>query len=146
MRTVVKEGRSGRATESTRTLPGPNDETGKTRLKILFVEDSSRDVELILHRLQVDGMRVEPRRVDDEADFRNALDNFSPDLVICDFAMPRFSGMAALAILQQGHVQLPCIVVSGTIGEEATAAVLKAGALDFVLKSNLVRLLPAVRG
>jgi diguanylate cyclase (GGDEF)-like protein/PAS domain S-box-containing protein len=146
MKAVFKEGRPRRTAESTRTSFSQSDEAGKSRLKILFVEDSPSDVELILHRLQADGMRVEPRRVDDEADFRDALEKFSPDLVVCDFAMPRFSGMAALAILQQGHAQLPCIVVSGTIGEEATVAVLKAGALDLVLKSNLVRLLPAVRG
>lgn len=113
-------------------------------LYILLVEDSENDAELILLALAEAGLNVASRRIDTEAALRAALGEQNWDLVVSDFNMPRFSAAAALAMLQQFDIDIPFIVVSGFIGEEAAVAILKAGAQDFVAKSNLARLAPAI--
>ena len=85
------------------------------------------------------------RRVDTEADFRRELRDFAPDLVLADYSIPGFGGMAALEILRHEAPLVPLIVVTGSIDEETAAACIKAGAADYVLKTHLVRLAPAVR-
>ncbi len=113
-------------------------------LRILLVEDSENDADLMLLALADAGLKVEGRRVDTEAAMRAALGGGAWDLVISDFNMPRFSATAALALLRQFDIDIPFIVVSGFIGEEAAVAILKAGAHDFVAKNNLARLAPAI--
>ncbi|MBI2848157.1 MAG: response regulator, partial [Chloroflexi bacterium] len=73
-----------------------------------------------------------------------ALDRDSWDIVICDFVMPRFSGLAALRLLQQKGLDLPCIIISGKAGEDIAVSAMKAGAQDFITKDNLSRLGPAI--
>src|SRR5579859_1267514 len=89
-------------------------------------------------------MRITHRIVDTEESFSQALRDFSPDVILSDFSMPAFDGMAALAIAREQAPDTPFIFVSGTIGEEHAIRALKNGATDYVLKTNLVRLPPAV--
>lgn len=114
-------------------------------LRILLVEDSDRDAELVLHALERSGVSGETRRVQAEPEFRRALREFRPHIVLSDFAMPRFSGVAALKICQETDPDLPFIFVSGTIGEDVAVQAMKAGATDYVMKTNLIRLGPAVQ-
>lgn len=113
-------------------------------LQLLLVEDSENDADLILLTLAEAGLGVDSRRVDTAAEMRAALGEKSWDLVISDFNLPRFSAASALEMLQQFDIDIPFIVVSGFIGEEAAVAILKAGAHDFVAKDNLARLAPAI--
>jgi diguanylate cyclase (GGDEF)-like protein/PAS domain S-box-containing protein len=113
-------------------------------LKILFVEDDPRDVELALAELKRARVGCTARRVDTEADFRRELVEFRPDIILSDFSMPKFDGITALAIAREFHPEIPFVFLSGTIGEEHAIRALKNGATDYVLKSNLIRLPPAV--
>ncbi len=112
----------------------------ESSLRILVVEDVASDAELELRELRRDGLVFEARIVETEADFRRELDDFEPDIVLSDFSMPRFSGMAALTITRELRPDLPFIFVSGTIGEENAVAALRNGATDYVLKTNLCTL------
>jgi len=114
-------------------------------VRVLQVEDSAPDAELILGELERDGLRYEARLVDDESQFIAALDEFAPDIVLSDLSMPKFSGKQALALLRQRDEDLPFIFVSATLGEEAAVAALRDGATDYILKQNPVRLASAVR-
>jgi len=113
-------------------------------LRLLLVEDAPADAELEIRELKRAGLRVEHRLVDREAAFVQALAEFAPHVIISDFSMPRFDGMAALALARSRAPDTPFIFVSGTIGEEYAIRALKNGATDYVLKSNLVRLPAAV--
>jgi len=113
-------------------------------LRILLIEDSENDADLVLLALAEAGLTVISDRVDTEATLCAALGNAAWDLVISDFNLPRFSAATALAMLQQFDADIPFIVVSGFIGEAAAVAILKAGANDFVTKDNLARLAPAI--
>src|SRR5258708_7785009 len=115
------------------------------RLKILLVEDSEPDAELVLRELRHATLEHESRRVDTQADFERELKAFRPDVILSDFSMPRFSGMEALAICRQLNIDVPFIFVSATIGEDAAIKAMKAGAHDYVMKGNLARLVPAVQ-
>jgi diguanylate cyclase (GGDEF)-like protein/PAS domain S-box-containing protein len=113
-------------------------------VKVLLVEDEANDAELVLRLLKRSGLACEGRRVDTERDFRLQLDEFQPHVVLSDFSMPLFDGMAALAVAHHSHPHIPFIFVSGTIGEEYAIRALKNGATDYVLKHDLGRLRPAV--
>jgi signal transduction histidine kinase len=113
-------------------------------LRALFVEDSPADAELLLAELRRGGFDVTCERVDTADEMRTALERATWDLVISDFNMPAFSGMAALHILQSTGRDLPFIVVSGMVGEETAVAAMKAGAHDFLVKGRLARLVPAI--
>jgi len=115
------------------------------RLRILLVEDSPNDAELVLRELTRGGLDFHSRRVQTEADFRRELDEFQPHLVISDFSMPQFSGPKALAIARESRADIPFIFISGTIGENVAVDMMKAGADDYVMKNNLARLLPALK-
>jgi signal transduction histidine kinase/CheY-like chemotaxis protein len=113
-------------------------------LRILMVEDSSADATLVLAELRRRGYAPIWRRVETADDMRTALAEESWECVLSDHQLPRFSGLAALRILQESGQDLPFIVVSGAIGEETAAAAMKAGAHDYVLKHALSRLGPAL--
>jgi diguanylate cyclase (GGDEF)-like protein len=113
--------------------------------RILFVEDEEDHAELARWELVRDGMSFTWRRVATEAALRLALSEFRPHVVLSDYAMPGFSGPAALQIIRQTCPATPCILVSGTIPEEVAIETLKDGLTDYLLKSNLRRLGPAVR-
>jgi two-component system, cell cycle sensor histidine kinase and response regulator CckA len=113
-------------------------------LRVLLVEDSTTDAKLIVHSLGRTGRIVDFERVEDGDALRSALHRGQWDVVLSDSSMPAFSARAALAILQETGLDIPFIIVSGTIGEEAAVEAMHAGARDFVLKDSLARLNPAV--
>lgn len=113
-------------------------------LRVLLVEDSTTDAKLIVHELGRTGRRIEFERVQDGDALRSALDGRKWDVVLSDSSMPAFSAHAALAIVQEMSLDIPFIIVSGTIGEAAAVEAMRAGARDFVLKGQLARLNPAV--
>lgn len=113
-------------------------------IRILVVEDDLLDAELVVDEIRSSGLAFESHRVDDETGFREALDTFRPDVVVCDLSMPGFSGERALELLIASTPNIPFIYFSGTIGEEAAIAALQRGATDYVLKNNPVRLSSAV--
>jgi len=114
-------------------------------LRVLFVEDSEDDTQLLVHKLQRGGFDPSFKRVDTAEAMRAALENEAWDIVLSDNVMPQFSGIKALQILQDTGLGLPFIVVSGTIGEEAAVAMMKAGADDYIFKDNLLRFIEAVK-
>jgi diguanylate cyclase (GGDEF)-like protein/PAS domain S-box-containing protein len=113
-------------------------------IRVLLTEDVAADAELEVRELKRAGLRIEHRIVDAEESFERALREFSPDVILSDFSMPDFDGMAALALARELAPDTPFIFVSGTIGEEYAIRALKNGATDYVVKSNLVRLPAAV--
>ena len=114
-------------------------------IRVLQVEDSELDAELVLAELDGDGIEHEVQLVDDEASFLAALDEFRPHIVLSDLSMPGFSGQRALELLRQRDEDLPFIFVSATLGEEAAIEALRNGATDYILKQNPARLASAVR-
>ncbi|MBI4321590.1 MAG: response regulator [Chloroflexi bacterium] len=114
------------------------------RLRVLVVEDSADDARLLLRRLQKVGYEPFCERVDTPKAMSEALDRQSWDLVIADYVMPEFSGLAALELLKEKGIDIPFIIVSGQIGEDTAVEAMKAGAQDYVLKDNLARLAPAI--
>ena len=113
-------------------------------LRILIVEDSENDTLLLLHELRRGEYDPSFERVDTPDDMGAALERQSWDVVVADFSMPRFNALAALELLKEKGLDLPFIIVSGTIGEELAVAAMKNGAKDYIMKGNLARLLPAV--
>lgn len=114
-------------------------------VRVLQVEDSQLDAELVLAELDADQIDYEVRLVDDEVNFVAALDQFRPHIVLSDLSMPGFSGQHALELLRQRDEDLPFIFVSATLGEEAAIEALRNGATDYILKQNPARLASAVR-
>ena len=114
-------------------------------VRILIVEDSEIDAELVLEELLLDGLCITAQRVEKESTFIEALERFAPDLIVADLSMPDFSGYRALEIVREFKLHVPFIFVSGKMGEEAAIEALRGGATDYVLKPNLARLPSAVR-
>ncbi|HVY06822.1 MAG TPA: EAL domain-containing protein [Burkholderiales bacterium] len=113
-------------------------------LRILMVEDVTMDAELEFRELRKSGLAFDAHIVETEADFRRALGEFNPDVILSDFSLPRFTGMAALDIAREICPDVPFIFVSGTIGEQNAVDALRNGATDYVLKTNLKRFPSAV--
>ncbi len=114
-------------------------------IRILHLEDDDNDAELVAAALASDGIRSDIVRVGNELDFRAQLKHGAFDLIIADYALPAFDGLAALRIARREVPHVPFIVVSGTLGEELAIETLKTGATDYVLKDRLFRLGPALR-
>lgn len=115
------------------------------RLRILHLEDDPMDAELVLMALTAEGLDCEVQVVSRRDEFYTALERGGMDLILADFALPAFDGMTALAMVRQKLPDLPFVFVSGKLGEEAAIESLKSGATDYVLKSRLSRLVPAVQ-
>ncbi|MEW8535060.1 MAG: EAL domain-containing protein [Candidatus Thiodiazotropha endolucinida] len=113
-------------------------------LNILIVEDLPYDAELMALRLRDEGFDLDYTRVQRESAYLEALEK-SPDLILCDWHLPQFSGQRALSLLRQQNLDIPFIIVSGGIGEEAAVDALRQGANDYVLKDRPARLGEAVR-
>ena len=113
-------------------------------LRVLCIDDSADDAELNVLALGRAGYRVETQRADREDTAREALDRANWDVVLCDYSMPNFSAPAMLALLAERDLDIPCLIVSGAIGEEAAAEAIRLGAYDYIFKNNLKRLGPAV--
>src|SRR6267143_6030708 len=124
-------------------MDAPNQPSGRP-LRVLLIEDSQSDAELAMWRLKQAGYVCTFRCVVNEIEMRAALSAELPDLILSDFSLPGFDGMSALAVARAAAPGVPFIFLSGTIGEERAIEALKCGAIDYVLKSNPKRLVPAV--
>ena len=113
-------------------------------LRVLHIEDSELDHELTLAHLRRAGLDVEMRRVQSEAEFRDALASEPWDVILSDFNLPGFSGMLALEVLKESGLLIPFILMSGEIGEDTAVEAMRNGASDYLLKNNLTRLVPAM--
>ena len=111
--------------------------------RLVIVEDSEADAELLLIALKDAGIEPQWQRVEKEADYTAALET-NPDLVLCDYGLPRFNTGRALELLRKRSADIPFIIVSGHIGDDVAVDMLKAGANDYLLKDNLARLAPAM--
>ena len=114
-------------------------------LRVLIIEDSENDSQLLLREIQRGEYDVESERVETRAAMEDALGRRQWDIIICDHSLPEFNAAAALETLQARGFDLPFIIVSGSISEEAAVKSLKAGAHDFIMKEQLARLIPAIQ-
>jgi signal transduction histidine kinase/CheY-like chemotaxis protein len=118
--------------------------TAKPPLRVLLLEDDPGDAVLIQELLEADGFVCEATRVQTRAEFVAALDNGDLDLILADHGLPAFDGLSALKLASSARPGLPFIFVSGSLGEELAIEALRFGATDYVLKTRLTRLVPAV--
>ncbi|MCB5184197.1 EAL domain-containing protein [Methylobacillus gramineus] len=114
-------------------------------MRILIVEDNPTDAELALRELTRSGLKYDAIRVETQPDYREALSSFSPSIILSDYSLPHFDGKTALNIAQEQVPCTPFLFLTGTIGEEKAIDLLKLGATDYILKSNLPRLPSAIR-
>lgn len=112
----------------------------KKLLKILFVEDVPSDVDLAVITLKKEKLEFEHTIVCTRNDLLNALEKFSPDLIISDYQMPAFNGLEALRVAKDFDPDLPFILYTGSVNEETAVECLKAGAQDYVIKEHMARL------
>ena len=122
----------------------PKDHAPARVIRVLHVEDTPIDAELIMRQLKRYGLRFESRRVCTEESFREALTAFVPDIILSAYSMPDFDGLRALGILRDTAPGTPFIFVSGSIRPADAAEALKNGAFDFLVKDDLARLGPAI--
>jgi len=113
-------------------------------LRALLVEDSEDDAALLIRELQHAGYELTWRRVESEAEMRRAIEEDAWNVIFADYNLPTFSAPEALNVLRASGIDIPFLIVSGSVGEEVAAEAMKAGAHDYVLKGNLQRLSPAV--
>jgi PAS domain S-box-containing protein len=113
-------------------------------LHVLVVEDSENDAELLLDEIREAGYEPMSERVQTAQELTAALARHSWDAILCDYVMPQFSAPDALQIVRAKHPEVPFIVVSGVFGEEAAVKMMKAGASDYLVKTSLSRLIPAI--
>jgi two-component system cell cycle sensor histidine kinase/response regulator CckA len=113
-------------------------------LRILIIEDSEDDTILLTRKLRQSGYEPLYERVDTRKKMEESLKKQSWDLILCDYSMPNFNAVEALKLLQKSGLDIPFIIISGTIGEDIAVEAVKAGASDYMLKDNLIRLLPAI--
>ncbi|MDI6803894.1 MAG: PAS domain S-box protein [Bacteroidota bacterium] len=114
------------------------------QLKVLIVEDSDDDTQLLLRELKKGGYKPTHKRVETAPAMKKALKGQAWDIILSDYKMPRFSAPAALKVLQSTNLDIPFIIVSGSVGEDIAVELLKEGAHDFITKMNLSRLIPAI--
>jgi len=114
-------------------------------LRTLIIEDSEDDTLLLICVLQKGGYDPAHERVETADAMHEALERETWDIIISDYKMPRFNGLAALKLYKEKELDIPFIIVSGTIGEEAAATIMVSGAHDYVMKNNLPRLVPAIQ-
>ncbi|MGC2415446.1 MAG: HD domain-containing phosphohydrolase [Stellaceae bacterium] len=127
-----------------RCVAAPVQVASPDALKILILEDNPNDADLMQRALCKTGLNFTARRVDSRAAFIAALETFAPDILLADYSLPAFNGGEALAHVRHVHPEIPVVVVTGALCDEAAIELLHAGAADYVLKSNLLRLSPAV--
>ena len=116
-----------------------------TQLRVLIIEDSKDDAFFIVRELRTGGYEPDFQVVDTAVNMQAALDNEPWDLIISDYRMQDFDGLEALDIYHNADLDIPFILVSGTIGEEVAVIAMRSGAHDYLMKDNLIRLVPAVQ-
>ena len=114
-------------------------------LRILILEDVPMDAELVEYELERARIPFASRRVDSREDFLRELEDFRPDLILSDYTLPRFDGMTALSLARERAPSIPFLIVTGSVNEETAVGCMKAGATDYLLKSNLARIGPAIQ-
>jgi PAS domain S-box-containing protein len=114
-------------------------------LKVLMIEDSEDDALLILRALEKGGFEPEYRRVETAQAMSAGLADESWDVILCDFKLPQFSGLDAIRLLKKSRIDIPVLIVSGSIGEEMAVECMRLGANDYIMKDNLSRLCPAIQ-
>jgi PAS domain S-box-containing protein len=122
----------------------PVNSSSERPIRVLHVEDSEDDAFLLSKQLKRDGYKIVSKRIDTLDAVKGALAKLEWDIIISDYILPGFSGLDTLRLIQEQNSEIPCIIVSGKISEETAVEAMKAGATDFVLKDNLVRLGPAI--
>ena len=115
-----------------------------TLLRALIIEDSEDDALLTIHHLEKGYNAIEYDIIQTAESLQTALKEKAWDVILCDYKMPHFNGFEALKTYKQSGLDIPFIIISGTIGEEIAVECMKAGADDYLIKGNLTRLLPAV--
>jgi diguanylate cyclase (GGDEF)-like protein/PAS domain S-box-containing protein len=135
-------------------LPGPAvagapaaqaSESAAGPVRVLVLEDVASDADLEIRALQNAGINVIARRAEARQEFTQALDEFMPDVVLADYNLPQFDGLAAIELVRKRSPDLPVILVTGVLGDEAAVQLIKAGVTDYILKDRLARLAPAVQ-
>lgn len=116
----------------------------KKPIRLLIIEDSDDDKELLLMEIKRGGYEPDFVCLETADALNTALDGYDWDIILSDFAMPKFNGLAALQIVKERGIDIPFIIVSGTIGEDIAVTAMKAGAQDYIMKGNLKRLIPAL--
>lgn len=111
-------------------------------IRILFLEDNRDDVEIVAETYKSAGLSVEVARVESQPMFRQALEQEDWDLLLLDYALPRFDGVSALELARRMRPELPAVILSGVVAEDLATETLKFGAADYVLKDRLDRLVP----
>jgi PAS domain S-box-containing protein len=112
-------------------------------LKVLIAEDEAADAELLVHQLRKAGYLLDYTCVDSEPAFLEGLRG-APDIIFSDYSMPQFTGMRALEVLRESGLEIPLILISGTVGEETAVEAMRYGATDYFLKDRTVRLASGV--
>ncbi len=126
-------------------MTSPLDEQSpKGPLRVLIVEDSKIEAKLTVALLRKNGFDVESERVETEGEMKRQLDESPWDIIISDYQMPLFDGEKALKLFLGYDLEIPFILVSGKIGEEAAVDLMKLGASDYIMKGNSARLIPAI--
>src|SRR4051794_21996454 len=113
-------------------------------LRILILEDVPMDAELVEYELERASIPFSARRVDSREGFLRELEQFGPDVILSDYTLPRFDGMTALSLARERAPSIPFLIVTGSVNEETAVGCMKAGATDYLLKSNLARIGPAI--
>ena len=114
------------------------------KLAVLIVEDNEDDALLLIRELRRGGYEPDSLRVETREEMQEALQQRSWDVILSDYSLPGFSGVEALQELQASGQDIPFLIQSGAIGEEAAVELMKAGAHDFIPKGKMLRLLPAL--
>jgi PAS domain S-box-containing protein len=117
----------------------------KSTLRVLHVEDSLRDAALVTRHLSRAGFELFTERVQTASDMRAALEGSSWDVILCDYSMPQFNALSAIALTKELKFDIPLIIISGTVGEATAVEAMLAGAQDYMMKDSLVRLVPAIQ-
>lgn len=110
-----------------------------TPIKLLLVEDSQDDAHLVLAELRRAGFAPEWKRVETEPEYLAELTNL-PDIILSDYSMPQFSGLRAVKLLKESGLDIPFILISGTVGEDLAVEAMRFGASDYLLKDRIARL------
>jgi two-component system, cell cycle sensor histidine kinase and response regulator CckA len=114
-------------------------------LRILILEDVPMDAELVEYELERARIPFVAHRVDSRDSFLRSLEEFRPDIILSDYTLPRFDGMTALSLAREQLPTVPFLIVTGSVNEETAVGCMKAGATDYLLKSNLARIGPAIQ-
>jgi len=114
------------------------------KLRVLHIEDSIRDAQLLSRHLLRAGYELTSERVETADAMRAALKASEWDVILCDYSMPQLNALAALSVMKETGLDIPFIIISGTVGEDVAVEAMRCGAHDYLMKGNLVRLVPTI--